>query len=99
MLLQPTGEELAFENYETGEFFTELLKKFSQEKDEEDWRQEYAPAKRSLGEFKNPMILGLYHMERKRKCLQFMKARARQYCRSSAGQPENNHHRSQGYFP
>ena len=36
------------------------------------WIQVYAPAKSSLGEFKNAMILGLYHMEQKRTCLQFM---------------------------
>ena len=38
VLLQPEGQ--AFGNYETGEFFTELLKKFSQEKDEESRKQE-----------------------------------------------------------
>ena len=38
VLLQLSG--LAFENYETGEFFTELLKKFSQENDEEGRKQE-----------------------------------------------------------
>ena len=32
MLLQPTGSGLAFVNYETGELFSELLKKFLQEK-------------------------------------------------------------------
>ena len=86
--------------HETGEFFTEMLKKFSQEKDKEGrkqeytarkqrrnedprkycilhwqvrvWIQAYAPAKRSLGEFKNAMIMGLSHMELKRTCLQFM---------------------------
>ena len=32
MLLQHTGAGLAFVNYETGDYFSELLKKFSQEK-------------------------------------------------------------------
>ena len=96
VLLQPS--ELAFDNYETGEFFTELLKKFSQEKDEEGriqeytnrkqgrnedprkyytdklrlWVQAYAPARRSLTEFKNAMLLGLYNTELKKTCLMFM---------------------------
>ena len=30
--MQPSGSVLAFVNYETGQFFTEILKKFSQEK-------------------------------------------------------------------
>ena len=33
--------ERAFDNYETGEFFTELLKKFSQEKDKQGQKHEY----------------------------------------------------------
>ena len=96
VLLQPNG--IAFENYETGEFFQELLKKFSQEKDEEGrkqkylarkqtrnedarkyykdklrlWVQGYAPAKRSLVEFKNAMLLGLYDAELRKTCLIFM---------------------------
>ena len=96
VLLQPSG--LAFENYETGEFFTELLKKFSQEKDEEGriheyvnwkqgrnedprkyytdklrlWVQAYAPARRSLTEFKNAMLLGLYNTELRKIFLIFM---------------------------
>ena len=87
VMLQPEG--LALENYETGEFFTELLKKFSQEKDEEGRKQEYTArkqeqnkdprkyytdkmrlwvqayplAKRSLIEFKNAMLMGLYNAE------------------------------------
>ena len=32
VLLQPTGEGIAFDAYRTGEFFTELLIKFSKEK-------------------------------------------------------------------
>ena len=35
VLLRPDG--LAFENYEIGEFFQELLKKFTHEKDMEGW--------------------------------------------------------------
>jgi len=96
VLLQPSG--LAFENYETGELFEELLKKFAQEKDEEGrkqeyvarkqgrnedprkyytdklrlWVQAYAPARRSLTEFKNAMLLGLYNTELKKTCLVFM---------------------------
>ena len=84
VLLQPDG--LAFDNYETGEFYQELLKKFAQEKDEEGrkmeylarkqsrnedtrkyftdklrlWVQAYAPARRSLVEFKTAMLMGLY---------------------------------------
>ena len=75
-----------------------MLKKFSQEKDEEGrkleynnrkqsrnkdprkyytdklrlWIQAYAPAKRTLSEFKTAIILGLYHMELRKTCLQFM---------------------------
>ena len=48
VLLQLSG--LAFENYETGEFFTELLKKFSQEKDEEGQKQEYVTRKQGRNE-------------------------------------------------
>ena len=96
MLLQPSG--LDFENCETGEFFTEFLKQLSQEKDEEDWKQEYfarkqernedprkyytdklrlweqayAPAQRSLNEFKNAMLMGLYNAELRKTCLNFM---------------------------
>ena len=33
--MQPTGEKLAFDTFGTGEFFSELLKKFSQERDKE----------------------------------------------------------------
>ena len=40
VLLQHTGAGLAFVNYETGDFFSELLKKFSQEKDEPGDREE-----------------------------------------------------------
>ena len=80
------------------EFFTELLKKFSQEKDKEGrkqdylarkqgrnedprkfytvnqrlWVQAYAPAKKSLVEFKNAMLMGLYHVELRKTCLLFM---------------------------
>ena len=96
VLLQPPGA--AFEHFEIGEFFAELLKKFSQEKDEEGrkqeymtrkqgrnedprkyytdkmrlWIQAYAPARRSLVEFKTAMILGLYNAELRKTCLMFM---------------------------
>ena len=39
VLLRPDG--LAFEYYEIGEFFQELLKKFTHEKDEEGRKIEY----------------------------------------------------------
>ena len=39
VLLKPDG--LAFDNYEIGEFFQELLKKFTHEKDEEGSKMEY----------------------------------------------------------
>ena len=39
VLLQPTG--LAFDTYRMGEFFNELLKKFSDEKEEEGRKLEY----------------------------------------------------------
>ena len=39
VLCHPTG--LAFKNYGTGDFFTEMLKRFSQEKYEEGQKQEY----------------------------------------------------------
>ena len=48
VLLQPEGQ--AFGNYETGEFFTELLKKFSYEKDEEGKKQEYNARKQTKNE-------------------------------------------------
>ena len=48
VLLLPTG--LAFKNYETGVFFRELLKKFSQEKDEEGQKQEYLARKQGRDE-------------------------------------------------
>ena len=85
VLLKPDG--LAFDNYEIGEFFQELLKKFTHEKGEEGRKMEYMatrqarnedarqyytdklrlfvqaypPAGRSLVEFKNSMLLGLYN--------------------------------------
>ena len=96
VLLKPDG--LAFDNYEIGEFFQELLKKFTHEKDEEGWKMEYMvrrharnedarqyytdklrlfvqaypPARRSLVEFKNSMLLGLYNPELRKTCLMFM---------------------------
>ena len=96
VLLQPDG--LAFDNYETGEFFQELLKKFAQEKVEEGkkmeylarkqfknedvrkyytdklrlWVQAYAPARRSLVDFKTAMLMGLYNAELRKNCLIFM---------------------------
>ena len=39
VLLKPDG--LAFDSYEIGEFFPEILKKFTHEKDEEDRKMEY----------------------------------------------------------
>ena len=39
VLLKPDG--LAFDNYEIGEFFQELLKKFTHEKDEEGRKMDY----------------------------------------------------------
>ena len=55
VLLQPDG--LAFENYETAEFFQELLKKFAQllkkfaqEKDEEGRKLEYLARKQARNE-------------------------------------------------
>lgn len=88
---------MALESYEIEEFFTELLKKFTQEKDKEGrkqeyiarkqernkdpwnyytdklrlWVQAYPPAKRSLVEFKNAMLLGLYSAKRRNTCLIF----------------------------
>ena len=40
-LLQPTGEGIAFDTHGTGEFFTELLKKFSKEKEGKGRKLEY----------------------------------------------------------
>ena len=40
VLLQPTGAGIAF-IYDRRVFFTEMLKKFSQEKEEEGRKQEY----------------------------------------------------------
>ena len=39
VLLKPDG--LAFDNYKIGEFFQELLKKFTHEKDEKGRKMEY----------------------------------------------------------
>jgi len=50
--LQPTGEGIAFDSYGTGEFFTELLKKFSKEKYEEGGKLEYN--KRRLTRMEDP---------------------------------------------
>ena len=97
VLLKPDG--LAFDNYKIGEFFQELLKKFTHKKDKEvrkmeclarrqarneDARQYYTdklrlfvqaypPARRSLVEFKNNMLLGLYNAELRKTCLTFMR--------------------------
>ena len=96
VLLQPEG--LVFNSLERGEFFQELLRKFSHEKDKEGrkmeyisrnqsrnedarkyyidklrlWVQGYPPARRSLVELKNAMILGLYNVELRKTCLIFM---------------------------
>ena len=48
VLLQPDG--LAFESYETAEFFQEILKKFAQEKDEEGRKLEYLARKQARNE-------------------------------------------------
>ena len=97
VLLKPDG--LAFDNYKIGEFFQELLKKFTHKKDKEVWKMEclarrqarnedarqyytdklrlfvqaYPPARRSLVEFKNNMLLGLYNAEIRKTCLTFMR--------------------------
>ena len=36
------------------------------------WAQAFAPAKRSLVEFKNKILMGLYHTELKKTCLLFI---------------------------
>ena len=95
VLLRPDG--LALENYEIEEFFQELLKKFTHEKDEEGRKMEciarrqarnkdsrqyytdklrlfvqaYTLAMRSLVEFKNAMLLGLYNAELRKTFLMF----------------------------
>ena len=48
VLLQPDG--LAFDSYEIGEFFQELLKKFTHEKDEEVQKMKYMARKQSSNE-------------------------------------------------
>ena len=48
VFLRPDG--LAFENYEIGEFFQELLKKFTHEKDEEGRKMEYMAQKQAQNE-------------------------------------------------
>ena len=48
VLLHPSG--LAFANYGTGEFFTELLKKFLQEKDKKGQKQEVVARKQGRNE-------------------------------------------------
>jgi len=51
----PTG--LSFERCETGVFFTEMLKRFSQVKYEEGWKQEYLDRKQQSGEIPENIIL------------------------------------------
>ena len=48
VLLSPDG--LGFENYEIGEFFQELLKKFTHEKDEEGRKMESMSQKQARNE-------------------------------------------------
>ena len=48
ILLKPDG--LAFDNYEIGEFFQELLKKFTHEKDEEGRKMEYLQRRQARNE-------------------------------------------------
>ena len=48
VLLKPDG--LAFDNYEIGEFFQELLKKFTHEKDEEGRKMEYMARRQARNE-------------------------------------------------
>jgi len=48
ILLKPDG--LAFDNYEIGEFFQELLKKFTHEKDEESRKMEYMQRRQARNE-------------------------------------------------
>ena len=48
VLLKPDG--LAFDNYEIGEFFQELLKKFTHEKDEEGRKMEYLQRRQARNE-------------------------------------------------
>ena len=48
LLLKPDG--LAFDNYEIGEFFQELLKKFTQEKDEKGRKMEYLHRRQARNE-------------------------------------------------
>ena len=48
VLLKP--DELAFDNYEIGQFFQELLKKFTHEKDEEGRKMEYLARRQDRNE-------------------------------------------------
>ena len=48
VLLKPDG--LAFDNYEIGEFFQELLKKFTHEKDKEGRKMEYLARRQARNE-------------------------------------------------
>ena len=48
VILQPDG--LAFDNYKIGEFFQELMKKFTHEKDKESRKMEYMARKQSWNE-------------------------------------------------
>ena len=48
VLLKPDG--LAFDNYEIGEFFQELLKKFTHVKDEEGRKMEYLQRRQARNE-------------------------------------------------
>ena len=48
VLLKPDG--LAFDNYKIGEFFQELLKKFTHEKDKEGRKMEYLARRQARSE-------------------------------------------------
>ena len=104
---------MAFKKYETGVFFTELLKRFSEEKYEEgrkqeylvrkqesdedireyysdkmrSWIQAYAPDKRSIVEFKDEILMGLFNAELKETCLFFMPKELKHINQGSAGPP------------
>ena len=55
--------------YKIGEFFQELLKKFTHEKDEEGRKMEYLQRRQMR---KTNMLMGLYNAELRKTCLTFM---------------------------
>ena len=75
VLFRPTG--LAFNKYETGDFYTEMLKRFPQEKYEEGKKQKKNPTwlafknyEAGAGDFFKEMLKRFFQESKKQKKLQ-----------------------------